>query len=87
MLVPSTTERVIDNVHCDTTHTWPVGCGVLHLVILVACFHKRFLDAPATGYNPDGRTAACVEPFGFTAGHPDTDAIFNLVNHDCLNAR
>ena len=27
----------------------------------------------------------CVEPFGLSAGHPDTDAVFDLVNNNCLN--
>ena len=76
MLVPAATERVIDDVHRNTADTWPVGCSVLHLVVFVAGFYERFLDATTTGNNADGCTASCVEPFRLAAGHTDTDTVF-----------
>jgi hypothetical protein len=84
--MPTATERVVNHVHCDTTDTGPVGCGVLHLVVLIACFYERLLDAAATGNNTDGCTAACIEPFGLTAWHPDTDTALGLVNNNGLHS-
>ena len=86
VLVSTATERVVDDVHCDTTDAGPVGCGVLHLVVFVPCFHERFLDTAATGNDTDGCTAAVVEPLGLAAGHPDTHAVANLVNDNCLDS-
>lgn len=85
VLVSTATERVVDDVHCNTTDAGPVGCGVLHLVVFVPCFHERFLDAATTGNDTDGCPAAVVEPLGLTAGHPDTHAVANLVNYDSLD--
>jgi hypothetical protein len=86
VLVSTATERVVDNVHCDTTYAWPVGCGVLHLVVLVTCFDKRLVYAAATGYDTDGCPATVIEPFGLAAGHPDSDTVFDFINDNCLDS-
>jgi hypothetical protein len=86
VLVPAATERVVNDVHRDTTDAGPVGCGVLHLVVFVPGFHKRFLNAAATGNNADSCAAPGVEPLGLAAGHPDADAVFGFVNNNGLHS-
>jgi hypothetical protein len=84
VLVSAAAKWMVDDVHRNTPYTRPVGCGVLHLVVFVPCFHKRFLDTAATGNNTDGCTAARIEPFRLAAGHPDADAVLGFVNNNGL---
>jgi hypothetical protein len=86
MLVPAATERMVDDVHRDTTDAGPVGCGVLHLVVFVPGFHERFFYTPAACDNTDGCAAPCVEPLGLAAGHPDADTVFGFVNNNGLHS-
>jgi hypothetical protein len=53
-------------------------------MVLVASFDKRLVDTTAAGYNANSCTAAVVEPFRLTAGHPDTNPVLDLVNNNCL---
>jgi hypothetical protein len=85
VLVSTATERVVDDVHRNTTDAGPVGCGIRHLVVFVTCFHERFLDAAATGNNTDGCAATVIKPFCFAAGHPDTDTVLGLINNNGLH--
>jgi hypothetical protein len=87
MLVAPAAKGVVNDVHGDTPDTRPVGRGIFHLVELVSCRYKRLLNPSAAGNNTNRRTAPCVEPFRLAAGHPDANAPFGLVDHDCLNTR
>jgi hypothetical protein len=86
VLVSTATERVVNDVHCDTTDARPVGCGIRHLMVLVPCFDKRLVNAAATSYNADGCPAAVIKPFGLATRHPDTDTVFNFVYDNCLDS-
>jgi hypothetical protein len=66
MLSTSTTKWMIDSVHRNASHSWPLDSTGPHFVMLIPGFDQRLLSSPPTGDNTNRGSTLWVESFRLT---------------------
>ena len=85
----TTTVRMFDGVHGNTSNSWPVSLLGVRLVVRIVCLEERFVSSLTSSDNTNHCSAVSKDGLSHTRWHSDSSlgSIFGVTDDDSASSR